>query len=182
MRCPRNIFAGPLTWSMTSPCQGLLWPVLLCEGLLALRALAWVRTPDEKGLRDHNSPMCTLSQNGYGDTLWFTKVLPTFVSCPALATSRRDGIPPSHFPKLLVPCRQAACALQAFLPLFDRGRHVEQTDVRWTFQCRSPFKFDFAQVGNWCEMLCCLEVMKYTHRGARTHDHKVKSLVLYRLS
>ena len=103
--CPTNIFAGPRPWSMTSPCQGLLWPVLLCEGLLALRALAWVRTPDEKGLRGRNSPMCTLSQNGYGDTLWFTKVLPTLVRCPDLAPGRRDGIPPSHFPK--EPARHA---------------------------------------------------------------------------
>ena len=82
MKCPRNIFAGPLTWSMTSPCQGLLWLVLLCEGLLAMRALAWVRTPDEKGLRDRNSPMCTLSQNGYGDIGWPTKILPTLAAAP----------------------------------------------------------------------------------------------------
>ena len=25
------------------------------------------RTPNQKGLRDRNSPTCTLSQNGYGD-------------------------------------------------------------------------------------------------------------------
>ena len=32
---------------------------------------------------------------------------------------------------------------------------------------------NYANDGNNC---------KYTHRGARTHDHKVKSLALYRLS
>ena len=63
--------------AMTSPWKGLLWFVPLHGGSMALRALAWDRTPDEKGLRDRNSPMCTLSQNGYGDTLWSTKVLPT---------------------------------------------------------------------------------------------------------
>jgi hypothetical protein len=37
------------------------------KGLIYLSAEATGdRTPDEKGLRDRNSPTCTLSQNGYG--------------------------------------------------------------------------------------------------------------------
>ena len=39
-----------------------------------------------------------------------------------------------------------------------------------------------AQSGNRGEVFCLWEVAKCTHRGARTHDHKVKSLALYRLS
>ena len=45
------------------------------------------RTCDEKGLRDRNSPMCTLSQNGYGDIGWSTKILPT------LAAAQKSSIP-----------------------------------------------------------------------------------------
>ena len=32
-----------------------------------LNAIAQNRTQDQKGLRDRNSPTCTLSQNGYGE-------------------------------------------------------------------------------------------------------------------
>jgi hypothetical protein len=38
------------------------------------------RTPDEKGLRDRNSPTCTLSQNGYGENSGKKVVLRTSLS------------------------------------------------------------------------------------------------------
>ena len=53
--------------------------------------------------------------------------------------------------------------------------------VRTTLDCEHS-SWHIAQVGNWREVSCFWEVVKYTHRGARTHDHKVKSLALYRLS
>ena len=62
--------------------DGARWPD---QGLLQLRqksVLGRVRTSDEKGLRDRNSPMYTLSQNGYGDTGWPMKVLPTLAGRP----------------------------------------------------------------------------------------------------
>ena len=45
--------AAPLRWEGGVP--------------LAMRRWLQKRTRDQKGLRDRNSPTCTLSQNGYGD-------------------------------------------------------------------------------------------------------------------
>ena len=39
------------------------------------------RTLDEKGLRDRNSPTCTLSQNGYGENSEKKVVLPPGLTC-----------------------------------------------------------------------------------------------------
>ena len=79
----------------------------------AWRRRRGAKTQNQKGLRGRNSPVCTLSQNGYGDCLSQRKA--------------RD----------------------------NRTDH---------------FAGDFFdEQGN-------------THRGARTHDHKVKGLALCRLS
>jgi len=54
------------------PCLALPWPCLALPCLLPLpsiiaqSAFAKNRTRQQKGLRDRNSPTCTLSQNGYG--------------------------------------------------------------------------------------------------------------------
>jgi len=51
------------------PCQqgGACWQALPARmPLLAMGARLKNRTPGQKGLRDRNSPTCTLSQNGYG--------------------------------------------------------------------------------------------------------------------
>ena len=46
------------------------------------------QTPDEKGLRDCNSPICTLSQNGYGANMWRSK-RPTYIeSCKHRQTKK----------------------------------------------------------------------------------------------
>lgn len=54
-------------------------------------------------------------------------------------------------------------------------------DVKDELHCTYPFL-------GWCSASLLTQerqndaLMKSTHRGARTHDHKVKSLALYRLS
>ena len=58
------------------------WPD---QGVLQLRRkniLARDRTCNGKGLRDRNSPMCTLGQNGYGETLWPSNICPRLRGAP----------------------------------------------------------------------------------------------------
>ena len=62
-------------WVVARPDQGL-------KQLRQKSAPGRVRTCDEKGLRDRNSPMCTLSQNGYGDIGCPTKILPALAGRP----------------------------------------------------------------------------------------------------
>ena len=55
----------PCLASLPLPCFAL--PCLACLIIIAQSAFAKNRTRQQKGLRDRNSPTCTLSQNGYGD-------------------------------------------------------------------------------------------------------------------
>ena len=52
-------------------------------------------------------------------------------------------------------------------------RSLSMREVQGSIPCISTF---------WMPMLAWLATKQHTSRGARTHDHKVKSLALYRLS
>ena len=67
-----SFWAGRPLYPLGLPCLALLFlglalPCLLpLPSIIAQSAFAKNRTRQQKGLRDRNSPTCTLSQNGYG--------------------------------------------------------------------------------------------------------------------
>ena len=83
-RPPKLSGAGPgQYWGGGPPgkplgcCQLLLFPLCLRVSVCVQSCvLTWDRTwVTQKGLRDRNSPTCTLSQNGYGDkAVWLLQL------------------------------------------------------------------------------------------------------------
>ena len=85
------------------------------NGRLCFHVFRGVRTGMKKGLRKRNSPMCTLSQNGYGENLRVWLQCPQLRTCASLQVANHED-QATHFGRL--NCR------------FGRGREVPEDKHR----------------------------------------------------